>query len=174
MHSEDTIERLFELSIAAEKTAGDFYAGLAQKFFHLPEVSEFWKGMAGDEEQHMRRLEAIRDSLTSSQLFVPADRAVLDAVKNAVKFSVTEMLASVRNLDDAYELAHDLENSEVNTVFELLSTEFRPSRERKEFVRSQVKGHIIKLSNFFHAFGDDERRKSVAARTKETTSDENS
>ena len=149
MHGEETIEQLFELSMAAEKTAGDFYAGLARKFSHLPEVSEFWKEMARDEERHIMGLEAIRDSLTSGQLFVPADQAVLGAVKNALKFSVKEMLASVRNLDDAYELAHDLENSEVNTVFEFLSTEFRPSRERKEFVRSQVKGHIIKLLSFF-------------------------
>jgi hypothetical protein len=53
----------------------------------------------------------------------------------------------------------------MNPVFEFVSTEFRPSSERKKFVRSQVRGPLLRLLECFQSFSEEELRKAVEAKT---------
>jgi hypothetical protein len=64
-------------------------------------------------------------------------------------------------LNDAYELAHELENSEVNSIFKFLTSELIPSDKQEEFIFSTIKQHQQKLLDFDRNFGDSEWRKGI-------------
>jgi hypothetical protein len=51
-------------------------------------------------------------------------------------------------LEEAYQLTHDLEYSEVNTVFEFIMEEFIAPDVQREFVAEQLKKHIARLDEF--------------------------
>jgi len=152
---------LFKLAIGTEKTAEEFYSGLAEKFSHLPEISTFWLTLADDEKHHAQELEKIQDSLSPSQLSTPADPLTLQKAKQNRHISVLSLLNSVKNLNDAYEIAHQLEYSEVNVVFGFLMTRFISSEQQKEFVGSEIKVHQARLLEFFQTFGGAEWRKGI-------------
>jgi rubrerythrin len=165
MPDDQTIETLFELAITAEKAAQDFYLGLAEKFSHLSTVSDFWRDMGKDEVSHVKALREIRVSLTPDQLSAPVDPAIWWKAKEVSRFSVQNRLNSVKTLEDAYQSAHYLEYSEINTVFEFLLTEFTSSNKSREFIVSQLRDHVEKLAEFSEASGDAVRRRSIVARS---------
>jgi len=163
MEKNETMATLFTLAINAEKAAQSFYRGLTKKFSYLPEISNFWKKMEEDEKYHARELENIFNSLPPDKLLVPADQPVLWKAKEVSKFSVEDNLDSIKTLEDAYQIANEFENSEINTVFAFLTRKFISSAERKRFVLSELKYHLAKLMGFPQSFGDAEWRKSVVS-----------
>jgi len=165
MPDDQTIAALFELAITAEEAAQDFYLGLVEKFSHLTAVSDFWREMMEDEVLHVRALKEIRASLTPDQFSAPVDPAVWWKAKEVSRFSAQKRLNSVKTLKDACQSAHYLEYSEVNTVFEFLLTEFTSSDKSREFIVSQLRNHIEKLTEFSEAFGDAVQRNSIVARS---------
>jgi Lhr-like helicase len=64
-------------------------------------------------------------------------------------------------LDDAYELAHELEHSEVNAVFQFLATDFVPSEERTEYVVAAITRHQNKLMRFNQSHGSRQWRQGI-------------
>ena len=54
-------------------------------------------------------------------------------------------------MEDAYELAHELENSETNAIFEFLIIHFSTDETTQDFLRSHLKDHIGKLMLWFPA-----------------------
>ncbi len=159
MPNVETIATLFELAIVAEKAAGDFYLGLVEKFSHLPEVSTFWKGMLADEMQHSWELENIRNYLTPEQISAPADPHLLEKAKKVLGFSVKDSLDSITTLNDAYQLAHDLEHSEINTVFAFIMNKFISRKKQKEFILGELENHTQKIMKFSEILGDARWRK---------------
>jgi hypothetical protein len=152
---------LFELAITGEQAAEDFYDGLAEKFGHETAVSDFWKAMASDEKQHIRTLENIRKTLTPAQLAAPADEFILRTAAENARVRIEDVLGMVRNLNDAYILAHLWENSEVNRIFEFLVTKFIPVADDGRLIRLQVINHKKRLVMFSQAFGEAEGRSSI-------------
>lgn len=145
-HNESTIARLIELSIAAEKAAEELYRGLEAKFSHHEEVADFWREYAGEEAMHAAWLEQLRDSLLPKRLSAPADSDVMEDAHRALQVPVKRRLQDVHNLDDAYQLAHELENSETNAVFDFLINNFAEDKKAQAFLRSQLRDHIGKLA----------------------------
>ena len=119
-----TIEHLLNVAIQLEAAAQRFYEGLAEKFSHCPEVAKFWRVMAVDEACHKNRLTRWEASMGTDRLSQPADARMLRMGRELLGTSVDELLGDVRNLDDAYEMALDLESSEVNTIFRFFIAEF--------------------------------------------------
>jgi rubrerythrin len=161
MPNDDSNAKLFELAIGAEKTAMDLYLGLLKRFSFLPEVSGFWNEMLKDEIQHAQELKNIRDSLRPSQLSLPADPSLLQKARKVLEFSVSDRLNSITTLDDAYELAHEFERSEVNTVFAFLMNEFVSDEKKKKFALSELQVHLARLMDFSQIFGDAEQRRNT-------------
>jgi len=157
-----TLSQLFDCGIAAENTARDFYLGLVQKFSSQPVVSAFWKTMSEDEEEHTRILEKTRNSLSGSKLDVFVDTSMAKKAQALCKLSISEMLDSIHNLNDAYLLAHDLEYSEVNTLFNFLKLKFIPRDEKDKLSPDLIDRHLRRLVDFQKTFGDAERRKGIA------------
>jgi hypothetical protein len=76
-----------------------------------------------------------------------------------------DLIGPIETLDDAYELAHGLEFSEVNTIFAFLAGEYVPSEHRKEFVRVEITRHLEKLTHFGENFGEKDWRIGIKVRT---------
>ena len=146
MSNKSTVAGLLELAITAEKAAEELYHGLEAKFAHHEDVAAFWREYAGEEAMHAEWLERLRDSLAPERLSAPADPGVLEEANRALQVSVERMLQDVHNLEDAYQLVNDLENSETNAVFDFLIANFAEDKKTQAFLRSQLKDHIGKLA----------------------------
>jgi rubrerythrin len=158
-----TVALLFELAIIAETSSRDFYDGLAKKFWHERNISQFWKNMAADETEHVKMIEGLRKSLTSAQLSAPAEHDITQVALENSKVQVSDVLNMVKNLNDAYVLAQLWENSEIYRVFEFLTATYTPSDTDGRFVRLHLSTHKRKLELFSEAFGEVEARKSISA-----------
>ena len=165
MERDITLANLLRLAIKAEETAEVFYRRLAEKFFEFDEISTLWEKMAEDENAHVRYIENIRESLTPAQLDADTDFDLLRKANEVVKFSADELLNSVKTLNEAYNLAHDIEHSEVNYVFRFLINKFADSEQVKKFAIAQLKEHLDRLMNFGKKFGA-EFRESVPVCSK--------
>ncbi len=158
-----TVAELFELAIGAEKAAEEMYSGLAAKFSHYPEVADFWKQYAAEEAEHAAWLERLRERL-DLELSESADSYALRNARAALKFSVEDALEKVQDLEDAYQVANELENSETNAVFEFLITHFSHDEETQSFLKAQLSDHVAKLmTGFPMQFQDAKMRLSVEA-----------
>jgi rubrerythrin len=163
MKNIDRTSDLFTIAIAAENAAMHFYRGLSRLFSHVPEVSLFWQGMMNDEALHAQALKDIRNRMTAEQLNLPADRSLISKARRELQeFAGKCDLAAVGTLDDAYEIAYDLEYSEVNAVFQAIIGESVPSDVRLKFV-TQIREHVSKLEDFSKTIVNAERMKTITA-----------
>lgn len=144
-----TVAELFELAIAAEKAAEELYRALEAKFAHHQEVADFWRKYAAEEAGHAQWLERLRRASSPEQLSAPADPLMLKDARKVLQFSIENTLEKTENLEDAYQLVHRLENSEINAIFEFLVTNFSSDEETQSFLRSQLHDHITKLTTGF-------------------------
>ncbi|MDI6809132.1 MAG: hypothetical protein QME66_09155 [Candidatus Eisenbacteria bacterium] len=161
---EATVERLFESAIEIEYAAADIYKKLSVLFSHEPRVHAFWRGLFDDEVRHATTLQDVLGSLTPEQLLLPPDMEMWNNIVRIQRMFRKDLVGPIDNLDAAYELAHDLEFSEVNAIFKFLAGEFVPSEERKRFVHSEIVQHLQKLTHFGENFGEKGWRKEISVR----------
>lgn len=140
-----TVNELFELAIAAELSAEQAYTRLAQMFVAHKEVSAFWKRYADEETGHANWLKGLRQRLSPAELAVTADMNMLDMIYSLRELCVEPLVDKIENLDDAFQLAHDLENSEVNVVFTFLVDHFSADASTQAFIKNHLKNHTNHL-----------------------------
>jgi len=145
---ETIVAELFELAIKAELAVEQLYRSFETKFAHYPNVAQFWANYARDEAGHAQWLRDCRVTSRPEHLSALADSEILDAATWIQQFSLENVLAQVHTLQDAYELAHELEHSETNLVFEFLITNYSGDKSYS-FLRAQLTGHVDKLTNEF-------------------------
>ncbi len=143
---ENTVGDLFELAIAAELGAQEIYQLMEQMFHHDPDAAKFWKRYAAEEAGHASWLITLRNRLPPEKLAEPADPLVLENARRLLEHSANELLGKIRNLDDAYQLATEMEGGETNAVFEFLIDHFSDDPNTPAFLRAQLHGHISRLS----------------------------
>jgi hypothetical protein len=73
-------------------------------------------------------------------------------------------LQKVKNLDEAYEAAYNLESSEINSKVKSLLKEFMKSEEMIHFILSVLEHHVSKLEEFSKSIGDEEFRIRILAK----------
>ena len=144
-----TVADLFALAIAAETSAAELYRGLAAKFVQHSDVAEFWQRYVTDEIAHARWLARLQGNLSVEQLAARADPVMLENARHTANVSTGKLLADVYNLADAYELVNELENSEINVVFDFLISSFPADQEVLLFLRAQLSEHISRLVTAF-------------------------
>ena len=72
-----------------------------------------------------------------------------------------DLISPIKNLNDAYELAHQLEYFEVEALFKFLANKVITSEERKNFILSEINDHQQQLMVFSNKFGDATSRRRV-------------
>lgn len=168
-HSEHTLGDLFEQTFGVENKAAQLYGKFSEFFSHVSDVAAFWRGLAEDERTHITILQDILKALTEEQLSSPLERKVWRNVLSVHDLLDADLTAPIRTLDDAYEVAHQLEFSEINSIFKFLANEVVPSKERRRILLSSLDQHQNKLMDFNHEFGNRGWRKTVGRR--QTTED---
>jgi len=154
---EKTIQLIFELAINWETQARDLYANFAKLFNHEPKVSAFWIQLSKDESQHIFVLKDILNKLSTEKRLMKLRNeqwTSLTELEGLIKDAITR---KVSTLDDAYELAHQLERSELNTLFKLIVNDYHPDEEVKKFILSDVIEHTERLMNFGQEYTQSER-----------------
>jgi hypothetical protein len=102
--------------------------------------------------------------LSPEQLSAAADPYQLENVHKALRLQVEDALKGVDDLEEAYQLAHEVEHSETNAVFEFLIGNFAADRQTQSFLRSQLGEHIARLIDGFPApFKQAAKRREIKA-----------
>jgi rubrerythrin len=159
-----TIAHLVELAIQGERLAESFYKRVAARFRHYPEVEQFWLEYAAEEDGHARWLERLRERADPERMGSPADLAILEEAQRAGAASLDSLLWSIRTLQDAYEIANELEHAETNAVFEFLISYFTEDGETQAFLRAQLSNHIGRLMiDFPRSVGTGTLRRTILA-----------
>lgn len=143
-----TLAELIDQAIVWEADLRDLYAGLSEAFPAYPSINEFWKHMAIEESSHGTLLRHARASIPDAQL---SHR--LGDNENQLVAAAREALAEaseipLRTLDDAYEIAHTLESSEINIIFRLLLMAPISGEDMGTLLAAQFEEHIEKLNSF--------------------------
>ncbi len=144
-----TIGHLIELAIQGERINQAIYLRFGKKFERYPEVAAFWNSYAGEENGHAGWLAQLRERAGVDRLNQLADPDILQQAQRALTRSVEELLDGITDLQDAYELANELEHSETNTVFEFLINYFAEDAQTQTFLRAQLNDHIGRLTKSF-------------------------
>lgn len=158
---EKTIESLFKRAIEIEYKAAQIYEELSKMFPHVPGLAAFWQELHEDEIGHAKMLQETRELLASRQLMLQPDSKIWEDIAGIQHMLDQSLVAEVKTLDDAYELANEIESSEVNAIFQFLALECVPSDKRKVFVLSVIELHLKRLSDFSLNFGDRDWRRGV-------------
>lgn len=161
----ENIVRFFEQALEIEQKSADIYTKLSKLFSHVPEVSAFWNELAREEKQHRDKLKEIYDSLTNEQLFSFLSEDIMQKLNEIQNILNKDLISPIKNLNDAYELAHQLEYFEVEAVFKFLANKVITSEDRKNFILSEINDHQQKLMVFCNKFGDATSRRRVTIRS---------
>ncbi len=149
-----TVGEVLERAIQIEKSAADLYAIFSKRFSHVPGMSDFWKDLQRDEIHHMGELQVIRETLPAEKLRSSESGATCASLNRALAAIGDVCLSEIKTLDDAYELAHDLEFSEINAIFEYLTTDLVSLSFLRDVVTYHIEGHQQKLVNFDKKHGN--------------------
>lgn len=147
----ETVGKLFESAIELERAAESLYRQLERMFSNYPEVALFWKNYANEERGHAEYLERIRSEADTNRLSRQADSAIFAKARQCLNMAAQERLGNIKTLEDAFQLATELENAETNTVFEFMIVNFSTDELAKshKFLRIQLSDHIARLENDF-------------------------
>jgi rubrerythrin len=157
-----TIDELFDVAIKAERTAARLYRALAGLFKEQPSVAAFWMSYAGAEEQHAAWLVKTREGLSDARRRAPADPEIVENLDRVQRVSVDDLVADIETLDDAYQLASDLENSETNAIFGFIVDNFAEDADTQAFLQAQLRDHVRGLMiSFPKEFGTRPLRRAV-------------
>lgn len=151
MTKNETVNELFKLAIEVENDTEALYRRFAEMFAHEKEVADFWRKYADEERGHAAFLERTRSKLTTEALSARSNTSVLKSVHKSLKNSVNYGLQTIETLEDAFQLATELENSETNTIFEFMITTFSTDElvKSQDFLRIQLKKHSNMLIDEF-------------------------
>jgi hypothetical protein len=147
-----TLGDLFDRSIQIENQAQAIYTELEKRFAHHPEAATLWKALAADEAIHARVLAKALASAAPEKLASEAPAEVWASVTEIMHRMSQNVVDSVKSLKDAYELAHQLEYSEVNAIFEFLTVDAIPGNLERAFVRNHIITHQKRLTDFSEGY----------------------
>jgi len=163
MSPETSFDEIFQSAIEIEKTAGKIYEKIAELFSDFPKIVDFWKGMSKDESDHAKWLLEIKESISEEELSSSPEYELILKVHSIKKLLDECSKKKVDNLDDAYELANDVESSGVNNLFRLFTHKFVSSEDKKKFTLSKVTQHQLRIMDFPDNFGDKVLRREIKA-----------
>jgi hypothetical protein len=162
MTQKGTVAALFELAITAEKAAAHFYEGLSRVFRSEPAVAACWKGLMADELSHAEQLAGILAALPQADRSAESDAGIYErAAENLRRFSLLLNVRYIHHLEDAYDIAYELEYSEVNQIFQGLLTDYAQRPVDPDFALNLIRDHAGRLEGLLRTSGGPERMRSI-------------
>lgn len=156
--SEYTMKKLIEHAVSWELKVRDIYKTLAGMFKQHTVIRLFWQEMSDDEAHHADILQNIKHTMPDEELHKIIGVKEREAAIRVESLLEKDLLAHIANLNDAYELAHDIEDSEVNAIFRLVAVESVTDDQMHELISAQIDEHVEKLMQFAHKFKPAYRR----------------
>src|SRR5690348_13776581 len=112
-------DQLYELFVAFEERAADLYLDLSVRFVKNPGLSWFWVEMAMEEKQHAGMLQyCCETGMLSARL---PDSEQIMRLGALFKKLGEKVMSPDLTVDEAFEVAIELENSEINSIYENLT-----------------------------------------------------
>lgn len=149
-----TVGEILERAITIEKSVADLYAVFKKRFSHVPGMSDFWGDLRRDEISHIGELRVVYESMPVGKLGILESRAISLSVHRAMVSVEDVCLSKIQTLDDAYEIARNLEFSEINAIFEYLTMSLVSPSSKSDLIAYQIDEHQQKLANFDMLYGD--------------------
>lgn len=140
-NSELVLGKIFEKAIETKRRVGQIYRQFARLFSHIPEVEDFWRKMNINQITHADWLKETKESLTKEQILSLPEVDLVLKIHSIKSLFERHAEKAVENLLDAYEIAHEIEFSEVNDLFKMLSKDFISSEEKKNLILDEIDEH---------------------------------
>ena len=157
-----TVAQLFNLAIAAEKAAAQFYETLSCAFQGEPDVAACWKGLMSDELFHAEQLSRVLAELPQAVRSSDADAVQYkSAAENLRRFSLLLNSRYIQQLEDAYDIAYELEYSEVSQIFCGLLSDYATRPGDPDFALNLIRDHAGRLEELLRICGGPERMRSI-------------
>ena len=143
----ETVDKLFDYAIELERAAETLYRQMGKMFAHQPDVARYWDHYADEERGHASYLERTKAGVSAKRLALPADTKIITDAQKCLDVVSHKKLESIHNLEDAFQLATELESSETNAIFEFMITNFSREELAKshKFLQIQLGSHIARL-----------------------------
>jgi rubrerythrin len=162
-----TANRVYSRFIEFEERAAAIYLRLASHFSEDPKLSAFWSEMAMEEKQHAGLLQfCLAQNMFSAGL--PSDREI-EEINKSLDDIEHRAAAPTLKVDDAFCLAIEMENSEINSIYGRLTTALHSSRyllQRK--IVTSLPNHVDNIVKEARRFGVSETILKEAKRPKKT------
>lgn len=153
------LKALLEKTMELEKMQVSIYEGLEKKFSFSKRISQFWSGMAEDEKGHYEYLMEIYNQLNLGELSVEVSDELYDTVGKGLSKLSPSRLEDVLNLDDAYNLANEVEDYETQPIFKFIHTNFMHVSRLE--ITQLILEHLDKLVGFSDGFGSANERQLI-------------
>jgi len=144
--------KIYDGFIRFEERSAALYLELSVRFFDNPEVSWFWVEMAMEEKQHAGMLEHCREAgVFASEL---PGKEEIQKLTTLFRDLEARLASPQLTLDDAFGMAIELENSEINDVYGRLTAPIQgPAyvmRKKMELSEANHFDRLRKAAGKFH------------------------
>ena len=133
--------KVYDGFIRFEERSAALYLELSVRFFDNAELSWFWVEMAMEEKQHAGMLQHCREvGVFAEQL---PDKHQIQRLSTLFRQLEARLAAPQLTLDDAFDMAIELESSEINDVYSRLTAPIQgPAHVMRKKVELSVVGHF--------------------------------
>lgn len=155
-----------ELAIDIEDRSALLYERFGSLFMHHPELAAYWGAMEADEKRHGSILREVMGRMEEADGRKAITEHSAEKTKKLMSCIQDDLLRVFNSLDDAYECAHELEEKEVEIIFDLLKEDSVNKYEGVHTLLKEDQEHLQKLIDFGDVFGKAEWRKIIKASAK--------
>jgi hypothetical protein len=138
------VTNIYDGFIGFEERSAAFYMELSVKFFTNPALSWFWVEMAMEEKQHAGMLHHCREAgVFAAEL---PDKDQIHRLASLFRKLEARLAQPQLDVDDAFEMAIELESSEINDVYSRLTAPIQgPAHVMRKKMELSVENHFEKL-----------------------------
>jgi rubrerythrin len=161
-------QQVYEVFTGFEERSADLYLEMSVRFMDNIELSWFWVEMAMQEKQHAGMLEYCRETgMFSDQLPGTEEIQRLGALFRRLGDKVA---SKDLNLDSAFEVAIELESSEINDIYNRLTAKVDgPLHVIRKKIELSMDNHFERLKEAAVRFGVSPWVRDKLSRLAETT-----
>jgi rubrerythrin len=135
---------IYDGFIRFEERSAALYLELSVGFFNHPELRWFWIEMAMEEKQHAGMLQHCREAGVFA-VELP-EKGQIQRLNRIFRQLETRLARPELTVDDAFDMAIELESSEINDVYSKLTAPIQgPAHVMRKKMELSVAGHFEKL-----------------------------